>query len=456
MEADLLDKLPPYSSEAEMAVLGSMLIEKEALERGLELLDEKSFYDETRRKIFAAIRTLALNNKAVDVVTLSEELRRQDLLASIGGAETITQLTNSVATAAHIEHYADIVHQKAMLRELIRTATQVVGDCYKQDEEAEAILDRAEASIYTIADKKDKSGLVPVINLVPSMIQNLEDLFHKKQLVTGIATGFKKFDELTAGLHPGNLVIFAARPGGGKTALALSIAMHAAVEKKKPVAFFSLEMSEQEIGMRLLSAMTSVPLQKLRTGWFEKTQWTEITRKAELLSESPLYLDSRSGLSILTLRASIRRLATQLKAKNTPLGLIIIDYLQLMQGSRRNPESRQTEVAEISRSLKGLARDLNVPIVALSQLNRSPEEKGRDQGRPQLANLRESGALEQDADLVAAIYRESMYKKQEELDEEAKRKALLMILKQRNGPLGEVELVFLGEYALFGNPDFKT
>lgn len=445
----LLDKVPPYSQEAERAVLGSMLIDREALERALELLDEKSFYEEQNQKIFSVIRTLSLNNRVVDTVTLAEELRKMNYLSSSGGAEYLAEIINTVATAAHIDHYAEIVKEKAILRDLIRAATQMVGDCFQEHEGANSLLDKAEGLIYSIADKRARTGLVPLSDMIHEMIENLEVLHQRKETVTGVPSGFKRFDDMTAGFQRGNLVILAARPGVGKTAFALNIALHAAVKKKLPVAIFSLEMSQQEIGMRLLSSISSIPLQSLRTGFFKKSDWPIITRKAELLSESPIYLDySSSAMSILTLRSSARRIAAQLATKGTPLSLIIIDYLQLMQGSRKNPENRQNEIAEISRSLKGLARDLNVPIIALSQLNRSPEERGRE-GKPQLSDLRESGALEQDADLVGFIYREAMYKK--DPDEELLRKAKLIIAKQRNGPLGEIDLIFLKECARFEN-----
>ncbi|MBI1979354.1 MAG: replicative DNA helicase [Elusimicrobia bacterium] len=447
--ANLLDKVPPYSAEAERAVLGSMLIDKEALERALELLEEGSFYDDTHRKVFASIKQLSLNNQVVDTVTLAEELRKKEALHSIGGAEYLAQIINTVATAAHIDHYAAIVQEKFVLRELIRASTQTVNECFQENEGATALLDRAEGLIYAIADQKNRTGLAPVSEMLHEMIENLELLHQQKEAVTGVSTGFKRFDDMTAGLQRSNLIILAARPGVGKTAFALNIALHVAIKKKTPVAIFSLEMSQQEIGLRLLSAATGIHLQSLRTGFFKKADWPVITRKAELLSESPLYLDySSSAMSILTLRSAARRLASQLTAKGTPLSLIIIDYLQLMQGSRRNPESRQTEIAEISRSLKGLARDLNIPILALSQLNRSPEERGRE-GKPQLSDLRESGALEQDADLVAFIYREAMYKK--DPDEELLRKAKLIVAKQRNGPLGDVDLIFMKECARFEN-----
>ncbi len=449
----LLDKVPPYSAEAEMAVLGSMLIEKEALERSLEILDEKSFYHESHQRIFAAMRDLAANNKVVDVITIGEELRRIQALAEVGGGEYIVKLTNSVATAAHVEHYAGIVREKAVLRSLISAATQVVGECYQENESADALLDRAESLVYAIAEKKERGGPAPISEMLDSMVQYLEKLYSEKQQVTGVPTGFRKFDEMTSGLQKGNLIIFAARPGVGKTSFALNIAVNVAMEKKLPVLIFSLEMTRDELLLRILSSSAQIPLQQLRTGYFKKTDWPVITRKVEQLLDAPIYLDySASAMSILTLRAAARRMATRLNAQGTPLALVIIDYLQLMAGSRRTPESRQTEIAEISRSLKAMARDLNIPIIALSQLNRAPEEKGRE-GRPQLSNLRESGALEQDADMVAFIYREGQYKKDTGDDENLKTKAKLIVAKQRNGPIGDVELRFIGEYAKFGDAE---
>jgi replicative DNA helicase len=436
-----------------------MMLDSNALETALELLqDEKPFYQPAHRQLFAVMKELVRNDRAVDMVILNNELRTRGLLATVGGAEYLTELINSVATAAHVEHYARIVEEKFILRELINAATSMVTKCFGDGGDPGPLLDEAEGEIFKIAEtmRKKSSGLTPINAMMHEMLENLEMLHQKKENVTGVPTGFKRFDEMTAGLQPGNLVILAARPGVGKTAFALNIALHVGMNKKMPVAVYSLEMSKIELGMRLLSSACHIALSSLRTGFFSTKDWPNITRKAEMLSESPIHMDDGSGLSILTLRSSARKLAAQLKKKGTPLSLIIIDYLQLMQGSRRNPESRQVEIAEISRSLKGLARDLGIPIIALSQLNRSTEERGRD-GKPQLSDLRESGAIEQDADLVAFIYREGMYKKLEGMAQEEINKimsqAKLMIAKQRNGPLGEVDLVFMRESATFGNPD---
>ena len=439
-------KVPPYSEEAEQAVLGCMLIDKEALETALEVLTDSSFFCGSNPRIFAVMKEMVNANKVVDIVTLSDELSKLELLTSIGGTEYLTQAVNSVPTSAHIGDYIRIVKEKDILRTLINAATKVVGDCYKTADDPDRLLDEAERLIYSISDQKRKSNLTSLSDMLHGMIDHLEALHRREQTVTGVPTGFKRFDELTSGLQPGNLVILAARPGVGKTALALNIAINCAVKKKMPVVIFSLEMSQQEIGMRLFSTVTNIPLGKLRTGFFNKSDWPMITRKAELLSESPIHLDTSSDLSVFNIRAATRRLARKLSAKGTPLALVIIDYMQLMSGSRKNPESRQTEIAEISRSLKGLARDLNIPVLALSQLNRSPEERGRE-GKPQLSHLRESGAIEQDADLVAFIYREAMYKT--DASPEDQNRAKLIIAKQRNGPQGEIDLTFIRECARF-------
>lgn len=449
----MLEKVTPYSPEAEMAVLGSMLIDRESLDRALERLTEKSFYDGNHQKIFSVMQDLTAKTRRVDIVLVTEELRRQEQLASCGGAEYLTRLIDSVATTAHIEDYIQMVEEKALLRELIQASNQIIAKCQQEQENVDELIDEVEGMIYKIADQKRKPGLVPISQMLHDLIENLEKLHKEKKQITGVPTGFRKFDDLTAGLQPGNLIIIAARPGVGKTSFALNLATHVAMKEKRPVAIFSLEMSKNEILMRLLSSVTRIPLHKLRTGFFQKSEWPAITRSAGELSEAPICLDDTSAVSILSLRAAARRLSTEYRNKGNPLALIIIDYLQLMQGSRKNPENRQQEISEISRSLKALARDLNIPIVALSQLNRSPEEKGRE-GKPQLSHLRESGALEQDADLVAFIYREALYKS--EVDEELKRKAKLIVAKQRNGPIGEVDLVFLGELARFENLEQET
>jgi len=444
--ADLIDKTPPQAVESEMAVLGAMLIEREAQARALDLLDEQSFYKPAHQQIFRVIARLFAEGGAVDVVTVGEQLKNQRLLADIGGSSYLTDLTNVLPTAANVEHYARIVKEKAVLRQLIHVATKIVATAYQQQDDVGALLDEAEHSIFSIAQSKAEKGFVSVADLVHDVIETVEKLYQRKSHVTGLATGYAELDTMTSGFQPANLIIIAGRPSMGKTSLAMNIAEHVAIHEKKPVAIFSLEMSREELMLRMLCSQARVDMHKVRRGYLEKKYWNTLTASASQIAEAPIFIDDSSGLSILEMRARARRLAAEMSAKGTPLALVLVDYLQLMRGMGKI-ESRQQEISEISRNLKGLARDLRVPVVALSQLSRRPEEKGRE-GRPQLSDLRESGAIEQDADLVAFIYREEVYKPQE-IDVQGKAK--IMIAKQRNGPTGEFELAFIREYTRFEN-----
>lgn len=443
----LMEKIPPQALEAEMAVLGSMLIEKEAIAHGMDILKEKSFYKEAHRKIFAAISNLYVQDKAVDMVTITEELKRQRIFSDIGGVVYLTDLINMVTTAANVEYYAHIVRQKAILRDLIYTATQIVNECYAEKQDVEKILDQAESSIFNIAQDKVARGFQPVDDMIHNVIETVESFYQRKEHVTGIATGFHEFDALTSGFQPSNLVIIAGRPSAGKTSIVMNIVEHVSVQNKIPVGMFSLEMSKQELVLRMLCSQARVNSHEVRRGYLSKRYWTALTNAASRISEAPLYIDDSSTLSVLEMRARARRLATELGVQGKKLGMIVVDYLQLMRGAGRL-ESRQQEISEISRSLKSLARDLQIPVIAISQLSRRPEEKGRD-GRPQLSDLRESGALEQDADLVAFIYREELYKQN---DPDLQGKARIIIAKQRNGPVGEIDLIFLKEHTRFENP----
>lgn len=443
---DLLDKTPPQAPEAEMAVLGAMLIEREAQAKALDLLDEHSFYKPAHQIIFRAIAHLFAEGGAVDVVTVGETLKNQKLLAEIGGSSYLTDLTNVLPTAANVEHYARIVKDKAILRQLIQVATRIVSTAYAQQEEVANLLDQAEHHIFSIAQSKAEKGFVSVGDLVHDVIETVEKLYQRKTHVTGVPTGFTELDTMTSGFQPSNLIIIAGRPSMGKTSFALNIAEHVAIHEKRPVAVFSLEMSREELMLRMLCSQARVDSHKVRRGYLEKKYWNTLTAAASQIAQAPIYIDDSSGLSILEMRARARRLAAELSAKGTPLSMVLVDYLQLMRGMG-NVESRQQEISEISRNLKGLARDLRLPVVALSQLSRRPEEKGRE-GRPQLSDLRESGAIEQDADMVAFIFREEVYKPQE-LDLQGK--ARILIAKQRNGPTGEFELAFLREYTKFEN-----
>lgn len=443
----LMEKIPPQALEAEMAVLGSMLIEKEAIAHGMDILKEKSFYKEAHRKIFAAISNLYVQDKAVDMVTITEELKRQRIFSDIGGVVYLTDLINMVTTAANVEYYAHIVRQKAILRDLIYTATQIVNECYAEKQDVEKILDQAESSIFNIAQDKVARGFQPVDDMIHNVIETVESFYQRKEHVTGIATGFHEFDALTSGFQPSNLVIIAGRPSAGKTSIVMNIVEHVSVQNKIPVGMFSLEMSKQELVLRMLCSQARVNSHEVRRGYLSKRYWTALTNAASRISEAPLYIDDSSTLSVLEMRARARRLATELGVQGKKLGMIVVDYLQLMRGAGRL-ESRQQEISEISRALKSLARDLQIPVIAISQLSRRPEEKGRD-GRPQLSDLRESGALEQDADLVAFIYREELYKQN---DPDLQGKARIIIAKQRNGPVGEIDLIFLKEHTRFENP----
>ena len=372
--------------------------------------------------------------------------KTKHLLVEVGGAAYLTDLTNVISTAANIDHYAKIVKDKSVLRQLIQVSTRIVSSAFLQQEDVAAILDEAEHNIFAIAQSKAQKGFTVVGDLVNSVIETVEKLYQRKSHVTGVATGFSELDTMTAGFQPANLIIIAGRPSMGKTSFAMNIAEHVAIHDKKPVAVFSLEMSREELMLRMLCTQARADMQKVRRGYLEKKYWSTLTASASRIAQAPIYIDDTSSISVLEMRARCRRLATELSAKGTPLSLIMVDYLQLMRGMGK-VESRQQEISEISRNLKGLARDLRVPVMALSQLSRKPEEKGRE-GKPQLSDLRESGAIEQDADMVAFIYREAVYKPQE-LDNQGKAK--ILVAKQRNGPTGEFELAFIREYTKFEN-----
>ncbi|MCB4791704.1 MAG: replicative DNA helicase [Elusimicrobia bacterium] len=441
-----MDKIPPQALEAEMAVLGSMLIEKEAIIKVLDIITDQDFYKESHRLIFREIRDLYLENQAVDAVVVSSKLKKDKLLNDVGGAFYITELINNVSTAANVEHYAQIVREKAILRQLINTGTNIVTSAFNEKTPAEEILDTAERLLFSIAEKRSH-GFSHIKELTHPAIEYLEKLHKNKKDVPGLRTGFAELDSMTAGLQPSELILLAGRPSMGKTALGLNIVEHVALEQKKPVAIFSIEMSKESLMMRLMCSASRVNAHKARTGYIGTRDWPALTTAATKLSEADIYIDDSTNLSILELRARARRLATELKVQKKELALVVIDYIQMMRGTGRS-ESRQQEMSEISRSLKGLARDLRVPVLALSQLSRKPEEKGRGEKKPQLSDLRESGALEQDADVVAFIYREEYYGP----TEENKNKATIILAKQRNGPTGELELNFFRDYTRFENP----
>ncbi|MBU1042982.1 MAG: replicative DNA helicase [Candidatus Omnitrophica bacterium] len=436
----MLDKVPPQNNEAEMAVLGSMLLEEAAISDVVEILDEDCFYRDNHLKIFRAMIGLYSENRPIDLITLSDFLLKANELEKVGGAGYLTELANVVATAANVLHHAKIVKEKAVLRKLISTATNIVTQGYEPDQDVDGLLDTAERMIFEIAGSKAKSGIVPVKELIKSSIENIEKLYQRKTQITGIPTGYQDLDVITAGLQPSDLIILAGRPSMGKSALMCGFAEHAAVIEKIPTAIFSLEMSKESLVQRILCSHARVDMQAVRTGFLSQDHWGDLVNAAGKISTAPLFIDDTPGLNVLELRAKARRL----KAQHN-IGLIILDYIQLMQAAGFRGESRQQEISDISRSLKGLAREINVPLVALSQLSRATES--RDGFRPRLSDLRDSGAIEQDADVVMLLFREEYYNP----NEENKGLAEVIIAKQRNGPVGTKTLTFVKEFSRFEN-----
>lgn len=438
-DKSILEKIPPQNLEAEMAVLGSMLIDENAINEVIDTIEESNFYKESHRKIFNAILNLFNKNQVVDLITLTEELKKQEALEELGGVVYLTKLTNAVPTAASVKHYAQIVKEKAILRSLINISSQVMHESYETETNVEELLDRAERLIFEITEHKAGESFIAVKDLIKDSIEAIDRLYQKKAYVTGIPTGFDEFDVKTAGLQTSDLIVVAGRPSMGKSALALSIAEHVGVVEKIPVALFSLEMSREQLVQRLLCSHARVDAHKVRTGFLSVSDWPRLTAAAGKLSEAPIYIDDSPAISALELRAKARRLKSKFDVK-----LIIVDYLQLMRGIGSS-ESRQQEISEISRSLKALARELNVPLIAISQLSRAVES--RTDHRPLLSDLRESGAIEQDADLVVLLLREEYYNP----TEENKGLAEVNIAKQRNGPVGTINLVFIKEFTRFEN-----
>jgi len=441
-------KVPPHSSEAEMAVLGAMLIEKEVIENVTEVLQPKHFYNDIHSRIYEAILDLRARSLPVDVVTLSEELKKNGRLEELGGHKYLSDLMEKVSTSAHTQAYAQIVKEKALLRELIRVSTNIVEKSFDGAEDVNKIMDFAEAQVLAVAQRNTSHGFSSASELATETLGRIEKYYSNNNSITGVPTGFTKLDDMTGGLQKSDLIILAARPSQGKTAMALNMAYHACVDKNIPTAFFSLEMNKYSIMQRLICSAARANLGNVRNGRLPREIWPQLTRYTGEVSRAPLYIDDSPGITILDIRNRTRKLMTQLKAENKTLGLIVIDYLQLIRGPGRS-ESRQQEVSEISRLLKDLARSLEVPVMALSQLNRRSEDKAREGNRPQLSDLRDSGSIEQDADVVALIHRPEYYNR---TDPTLKNQATLIIAKQRNGPVGDVELAFFHEYTKFENP----
>lgn len=436
-----LGRIPPQDIEAEQAVLGSMLTDKDAVISAIEVLREEDFYREDNKVIYLAIQNLYNRAEPVDIITLKDELSSIGKFEAVGGLEYLAELPEKVPTTANVERYIKIVEEKSILRNLLKTANEIIDLGYDPTKEVEDIMDGAEKRIFDISQRKNQKGYTPIKDVLVDTFAKLEELYNKKQHITGVPTGFSDLDYKTAGLHNSDLILIAARPAMGKTAFALNIAVNAAVRANTPVAVFSLEMSKEQLVNRVLCVEAMVDNNKVRTGKMEEEDWMKLAGVLGPLSESDIYIDDTPGISVMEIRAKCRKLKLE---KN--IGLVVIDYLQLVQGSNsRRGGSREQEISEISRSLKILAKEINVPVVALSQLSRAPEQ--RPDHRPMLSDLRESGAIEQDADIVMFLYRDDYYNE----DSEKKNIAEVIIAKHRSGSTGTVELLWLGNYTKFAN-----
>jgi replicative DNA helicase len=434
-----IDKITPQNLDAEMAVLGSMILDEEAIATAVEKLDRNFFYKDSHQKIFQAISDLYALNKAVDLITLTDALKRDGVIDSVGGASYLTALANAVPSAANIGHYVNIVREKSILRTLINNGTKIISLCYESDGNIDEVVDNAERLIFEISERRTQGSYQHIKEIVSDSIETIDTLYRKKAHVTGIPTGYIDFDIKTAGLQNSDLIVVAGRPSMGKSAFALGMVEHAGIVEKIPTAVFSLEMSKEQLAQRMLCAHAKVDAQKVRTGYLATSDWPRLTAAAGKISEAPIFIDDSPAISVMELRAKARRLKAQQDIK-----LIILDYMQLMRGSS-SVESRQQEISEISRSLKALARELRLPIVAISQLSRAVES--RNDHRPQLSDLRESGAIEQDADVVVLLLREEYYNPTSENQGIAE----VIIAKQRNGPVGSLKLAFIKEHTRFEN-----
>lgn len=435
-----LGKVPPHDIEAEQAVIGSMLTDKDSVISAVEVLKEEDFYREDNKVIYSAIMNLYNRGEPVDIITLKDELVSLGKFESVGGLEYLAELPEKVPTTANVEKYIKIVEEKSMLRTLIKTANELIVLGYDQTQEVEDIMDVAEKKIFNVMQRKNQKGYSSMKDILVESFTQLEELYNRKQHITGVPTGFADLDYKTAGLHNSDLILVAARPAMGKSAFALNIASNAAVRANVPVAIFSLEMSKEQMGNRILCSEAMVDSNKVRTGKIEDEDWTKLAMASGELSESQIFIDDTPGISIMEIRAKCRKMKLE---KN--IGLVVIDYLQLVQGSNKKSGSREQEISEISRSLKILAKEINVPVIALSQLSRAPEQ--RPDHRPMLSDLRESGAIEQDADIVMFLYRDDYYNE----ESEKKNIAEVIIAKHRAGSTGTVELLWLGNYTKFAN-----
>jgi len=434
-----MQRIPPHSLEAEQSVLGAMLLDKEAVAAAAEVLRGEDFYSDAHKEIFEAILDIYDNGTPVDLVTLAEALRQRGTLEAVGGGTYISDLSMSVPSTANVGYYIKIVEEKAILRRLISASNDIIKESYEASEDLDIIIDHAEKKIFDISQRKNNRAFEPIKTILLDTYSKIEELTKNKGKIVGVPTGFRDFDMRTSGLNPSDFILIAARPSMGKTSFAINIAQNAAIQSNVPVAIFSLEMSRDQLAQRMLSSEANIELQKIRSGDLSEEDWIKLVHAATPLSQAPIFIDDTPGISVMEVRSKARRLKME-----HGLGLLVIDYLQLMSG-RGRAESRQQEVSEISRSLKALARELDVPVVALSQLSRGPE--ARQDHRPMLSDLRESGAIEQDADVVVFLYRDEYYNP----DSEKKNIAEAIIAKQRNGPTGTIELVWLGQFTKFAS-----
>ena len=434
-----LGKIPPHDIEAEQAILGSMLTDKDAVISAIEVLKEDAFYREDNKAIYAAILSLYAKSEPIDIITVKAELVENGNFERIGGLEYLAELPERVPTTSNVDRYIKIVEEKAMLRSLISTANELVSLGYNETEEVDSIMDLAEKKVFDLAQKKNTKGYTPIKDVLVESFAKLEELYNQKGKISGKTTGFTDLDLRTSGLHNSDLIIVAARPAMGKSAFAINIATNLALSGT-PVAIFNLEMSKEQVGNRILCSEAMVDSNKIRTGQVEDEDWMKLASTLGRLSEAPIYIDDTAGISIMEIRAKCRKLKLE-----KDIGLVVIDYLQLIQGSGKRNSSREQEISEISRSLKILAKELDIPVIALSQLSRGVEK--RDDKRPMLSDLRESGAIEQDADIVMFLYRDDYYND----DSEKKNVAEVILAKHRGGATGTVDLAWLPSYTKFAN-----
>ncbi|MDD5758963.1 MAG: replicative DNA helicase [Desulfobulbaceae bacterium] len=443
-----LQRLPPQNIEAEQCVLGSILLRQGSIEKIADLLQPDDFYKPSHQSIFGAMLVLFQKSDPLDIITITNCLKDAHKLDEVGGPAYLSSLTDIVPVSANIVFYAKIVRDKSILRQLIQTSSEIAGRCYEEQDDIELLLDSVEQKVFDISSAKSSQAFTPMSEIIKKTFENVELLSERQELVTGVPSGYDEFDRLTAGLQSSDLIIVAGRPSMGKTAFAMNIVQNAAMIGKVPCAVFSLEMAKEQLAMRMLCSISRVDSSRLRTGHLQDHDWPKLVRATGMLAKAPIFIDDTPAISVLEMRAKTRRLKSEFN-----IGLVVVDYLQLMRG--RNTDSREQEISEISRSLKAMAKELHIPVVALSQLNRSLES--RTDKRPMLSDLRESGAIEQDADVICFIYRDEVYNKSP--DNPKRGTAEVIIGKQRNGATGTIELAFLNTITTFENlarPEYHT